>query len=454
VRGRRSTAVAPRLGLVLAVLALACGGDAPAGGVNAPLADGTFARIQRDILDPGCATCHTSGTAGARQSGLVLTADSAYQQLVGVASRWAVARDAGVMRVKPFRADSSLLYHKLAWTPGHHGANYGNLMPMGTTQGLTQGELEYVRRWIEAGAPRAGHVVDAGVLADRRTQVAEFTPLAAPATGRQLTVDRFSVAPGFEREFFTYRRLGNAEPLYVTRIETRMRPGSHHLLVQTFDERETAAPCDTRPAPDVIRDIRQPDGALNFDAMRYMGCHRFFAGAMTPSEQFTFPPGVALMLPPDAALDLNVHYVNRTPAAFPGEAMVNLHTTEAANVRQVARTLTYGNTNITLPPGQRTTLTRTFSTSARLTVLALTSHMHELGERFEIRVRRAGGAVSTVYVSTDYAHPEFRTFETPLVLEAGDALQSVITWNNTTTRTVRFGLASTDEMGIIFGYAY
>jgi len=30
----------------------------------------------------------------------------------------------------------------------------------------------------------------------------------------------------------------------------------------------------------------------------------------------------------------------------------------------------------------------------------------------------------------------------------------VITWNNTMNHTVSFGLQSTDEMGIIFGYYY
>jgi hypothetical protein len=31
---------------------------------------------------------------------------------------------------------------------------------------------------------------------------------------------------------------------------------------------------------------------------------------------------------------------------------------------------------------------------------------------------------------------------------------SVVTWNNVTERTIGFGLLSTDEMNIIFGYAY
>ena len=92
--------------------------------------------------------------------------------------------------------------------------------------------------------------------------------------------------------------------------------------------------------------------------------------------------------------------------------------------------------------------------STRTTVLGLTSHMHALGERFEIRVRRANGTETTVYTNTDWEHPAFVNFDTPLVLQVGDALVSVVTWNNVLDRSVGFGLLSTDEMDIIFGYAY
>jgi len=45
-------------------------------------------------------------------------------------------------------------------------------------------------------------------------------------------------------------------------------------------------------------------------------------------------------------------------------------------------------------------------------------------------------------------------YATPLILEPGDALVSVVTWNNVTDKTVGFGLLSSDEMNIIFGYAF
>ncbi len=450
-----------RTGLLLLLLTttVACssGDSADSGSIERPTAipDGTFARIQREILDVSCVSCHKAGDANARQSGLVLTADSSYQQLVGVASLQRTAKADGLLRIKAFRSDSSLFYHKLAWIPGHHSVDYGNLMPMGTTRGVTAGQLEYVRRWIEAGAPRTGHVADTIVLRDNRVQAATFTPLPAPVgAGLQLKVDSFAVLPLSERELFVNRRVSNATDLYVTRIESRMRPGSHHLLLYTFDDRSTAFPCNTRPAFDAVRDIRNRDGTLNIINMLPMACHVYFAGAMTPDFDYRFPTGVALRLPANTSLDFNVHYVNRSPADLPGEAFANLYFTDRANVQTVARTLNYANQDITLPAGRRTTLTKVFTMSTRTTILGLTSHMHSLGEKFEIRVRRANGTETSVYTNTDWEHPGFVNYATPLVLEAGDALVSVVTWNNSTGRTVFFGLASTDEMDIIFGYAY
>jgi hypothetical protein len=47
-----------------------------------------------------------------------------------------------------------------------------------------------------------------------------------------------------------------------------------------------------------------------------------------------------------------------------------------------------------------------------------------------------------------------QTFATPIVLQPGQGLTSEVTYNNTTSKTVGFGLTSEDEMNIIFGYWY
>lgn len=458
--------VVSRAGRLAAFTALAAIGVSACGGADGgstntggtgPIssgATGTFARIQTTIFDAQCTSCHRSGDANARQSGLVLTSDSSYAQLFGSTAQQQIAKADGLRRVMAFKSDSSLLYHKLAWVPGHHSRDYGNLMPMGTTKGLTAGQLEYVRRWIEAGAPRTGDVVDTTVLADTRLQSATFVPLAPPTGGMQLGVDSFAVNPLSERELFVYRKLSNATDVYVNRIESRMRPGSHHLLLYTFDESKTSFPCNLRPPTDLTRDIRNNDGSYNLINMLPMACHVFFAGAMTPDFDFRFPPGVALRLPANTSLDFNVHYVNRSPAPLPAQAFANLYFVNKSDVQTVAQTINFANEDLNIPANQRTTIRKVFTTNRRMTILALTSHMHSMGERFQILVRRANGTEQVVYTNTDWEHPAFTAYSTPLVLEAGDALVSNVTWNNVSSTAIRFGLSSTDEMDIIFGYWY
>lgn len=437
----------------LVLVAAACGSSDD--GTPTPpssAAMGTFERIQSQIFATTCtAGCHTQGSPFGQSSGLILDKAVAYANLVGALPKNAAAKADGLHRVKAFRADSSLLYHKLVIADGHHSASYGSPMPLGG-QVITNGELEYIRRWIEAGAPEKGSVVDTSVLADRARPVAlPFTPLAPPAAGVQLKIESFNVTPNFERELFVYRRVNNATDLYVDRIETRMRTNSHHFLLYTFEN----IPALIRPAFDVIRDIRHPDGTLNLVNMLPMGFHVFFAGTQTPTSDYRFPSGVALRLPAQGTLDLNSHYVNRTTAPITGEAYVNLHTVPAASVQRVARTLNMGNTDLTLPPRTRTTLSKTFRVNdSTMTIFMLTSHMHERGERFVIKVTGGPRDGEVVYTTTDWAHPDMVNFTQPIVLRRGEGLTSEITYNNTTDRTIRFGLTSADEMGIIFGYYY
>ncbi|MFO0095317.1 MAG: hypothetical protein ACK54K_13540, partial [Gemmatimonadaceae bacterium] len=97
---RRFAARLHHVGLAATSLLAACGGsDLPAGGAE-PLADGPFARIQRTIIEPSCAGCHRSGSSDARQSGLVLSADSSYQQMVSAPSLHPKARADGLLRIK------------------------------------------------------------------------------------------------------------------------------------------------------------------------------------------------------------------------------------------------------------------------------------------------------------------------------------------------------------------
>ena len=423
-------------------------------GTPATSASSSFAKLQQKVITPTCLTCHTAGHPYAVQSGLVLDPAVAYRNLVSGGVKLADALARGFTHlVSPHDVASSFLYRKLAlWDPTDT-APLGSAMPLGYTS-LSVGQLAFIRRWIEAGAPETGEVADASLLDDTTLPTyAPFAPLVPPAAGKglQLHVDPFTVQPNFERELFVYRSLGNAAPIYVTRFETRMRPNSHHLVLYDF---EAGTPPAFIPQKDLVRDIRNPDGSMNFANMLPMAYHVFVSGAMSPNAGYTFPPGIALRLPANAALDFNVHYVNSGSTPIVGEAFANLYTTEASQVQQVASTLFLSNMDLNLPAMQRTTQTKTFTFQAPTRVLALSSHMHKRGERFVIRIHGGARDGEVVYDNDDWDHPVFVTFEPPLTLAAGEGLTSVITYNNDTSHTITFGLTSEDEMGIIFGYTY
>jgi len=413
----------------------------------------TFGLIQSRILTPSCAipSCHASGKdATFNQHQLLLTKGRSYDQLVNVASVNAAAKADGLSRVKPGDADNSLLMHKLQLNSGHHAGDYGNPMPLGLDK-LTLGQLEFIENWIKAGAPRTGEVADPALLDDKTPQPDFFEPLAPPQSGFQMTVGPFSVPANFEREFYTYRPLGNQEKVYINRFEIKMRDNSHHFILYDF---EPGTPALAIPKDDRLRDIRNQDGTLNIQVLGAIGYHVFVSGSQTPYMDVKFPDGVAWPVPAGMKFDLNSHYVNKSSAPFAGEVYINIHTIPAAQVIREAKALNLGNQGISLPPNRRTTLSKTFTTDKTIKVFSLTSHTHKLGESFVIKISGGPRNGEIVYQNDDWHHPVNQQYDPPITLNPGEGLTSVITWNNTTSRTVNFGLTSEDEMGIIFGYYY
>ncbi|MBT8401837.1 MAG: hypothetical protein KJO98_15260 [Rhodothermia bacterium] len=422
------------------------------------LDESTWETIQAKVLEPNCTGCHAAGTDFARQSDLVLTADVAYDQLVDVPPRNAAAKADGLVRISSeglAGLDKSFLWEKINAREREHFLSdhpeYGSFMPLGAPP-LANGEIELIRRWIVAGAPRDVQVTDPEpLLADktRFEEAQEFIPLSAPSKGLAIRLGPFEVAPNFEREFFYYEPASGTQGLLVERVEISMRPGSHHFILYTHaDDMPTAL----QPSAHDYRDIRTPGGALDFDVIRVMEHHIFFAGTQWPSMDYRFPPGVALRLPAGKGLDLNSHYVNRSNDPITGEVHVNLHTVDPGEAQRVAEVLFLNNLNISLPPQQTTTLTRTYRFTDRREVFMLFSHAHQHMQEFRVYVDGGTRSGELVYIAYDWEHPPIAEIDPPLVLEPGEGLRLEATYNNWTDRTLTFGLRSEDEMMILFGY--
>ncbi|GAB3693320.1 hypothetical protein GCM10027592_13080 [Spirosoma flavus] len=419
-----------------------------------PSETATFDLIQQKIFTPSCATsgCHASDKDGTFvQHGLVLSAGVAYENLVNVDPKNTNAKADALKRVKPFASLESLLYHKLNLSASHHsGKSYGSLMPLGSANALPDGQIEFIRRWIEAGAPKTGNVADPALVTDNTSTATPYASLTVPAagTGYQMAIPSFDIQPNFERELFTRRTVGNSSDIYVNRYETKMRNGSHHFVVYDFQNKNLL------PNLNDIRDLRNPDNSLNIATALSMSNHVYFAGSQAQYQDYVFPEGTALLIPAGATLDLNSHFVNKTSSVMKGEAQVNFYTIDKSKVQKVVKTLNLSNTSLAIEPGKTQTFTKSFTFDKPRKILTLTSHMHKLGTLFSIKIKGGTRDGEVVYTSTDWEHPDIITLKTPISLQKGEGLTSEITYKNTTTKTVNFGLTSEDEMGIIFGYYY
>lgn len=416
----------------------------------------SFDLIQNKILTPSCANagCHESDKdASFKQHGLVLAKGKAYKNIFNVFPKNQNAIYDKLKLVTAFKSAESLLFHKLNWNTEHHAKNYGSPMPLGSTS-LFAGQIEFIRRWIEAGAPEKGKVVADETLLDDKTPAiaddASFTRLEAPnpAEGYQLKVDKFEIAPNFEREIFVRRDVGNKSDVFVNRIKLKSRSNSHHMVIYAFKENAIIPPLNQ------VRDLRNPDNTLNLVTALTIGGHVFLGGGTDAQQEYTFPEGAALLLPANATVDLNPHYFNKTNSVRFGENYVNFYTTPKEKVKNVVKMLDLANQNISIEPNERKTVTKSWTFNTANNIVMLTSHTHKLGEKFIIKIKGGSRDGQVVYETTDWEHPLIKNFKEPLQLLKGEGLTSEVTYFNNTTKTVKFGLTSEDEMDIIFGYYY
>lgn len=388
----------------------------------------SFELLERELFAPNCALsgCHVGANPA---GGLVLTGSSVYEQLIDIAPANAAAQSDGLRRIKPGQPDNSFLLLKLkAITKPEYGAR----MPLGS-HALTENQVEFVRTWITQGAPKMGRVANPGLLMDGHTA---FEIPAAPAHGFQIHLPPFTIAPFSEREIYFMRRSPNTADEYVKKFEVAMRGHSHHFILYRNNNSDVPE--------GIVRDF-------NPTMADFLGLS-FQLGSQEASFSYTFPDGVGLRLPARSQLDLNSHYVNASAAAMQGEVYVNVHTQERAPER-LAESFLYSDPDVVLPPNQETTHTGYVPAQLRdVELLMLTSHMHKYGTRF--RLYKDGGADhgKLLYENDRWDMPKVIAFDTPLRFNAGERLRYEVTYNNTTSRTIRFGFTSEDEMCVVVGY--
>ena len=418
----------------------------------------TWDVIRHDIFGSNCASCHTAGTPFAKQSGLLLTADVAYQQLIDVPATNAAARNDGLVRVSstPGLAglEQSFFWEKINTRQRDHfyedHADYGAMMPLGGS--LTNGELDFIGDWLLSGAPDTGVVADPLLLNDTSIyEPHEFEPLPIPEHGIQFHLGPFEAWPAekYDREFYYFEPMQIDEPVYLDKYEIRYREGSHHFILYHYEQGESI------PEPGVYRDFRDADGKplINFlrDEIRHAD---FLVGTQIADFSYELPEQVGLRLSSTAGFDFNSHTVNRTGEPREAEVYVNLHTANPSDIIHVAEQKNFANLFLNIPPNRVTTISKTFTFREKEHIIQMWSHAHE--SMVEFRVEHVGGDQDgeLIYWTNDWEHPPLATYDDPLVFETGDQIRLVTTYDNQTDQAKRFGFLSTDEMQFLFYVSY
>jgi len=417
----------------------------------------SWSTIQSEILDPSCVDCHYEGSSFAKQSGLVLTSDVAFNNLVDAAPHNNYAEEDGLLRVSSVGGqpglELSFLWLKINAAHQDHfyeeHFNYGSLMPLGLPY-LTNGELKFIEEWITAGAPEYGNVSDLSILNDTsRFVLPEFKALTAPDNGFQLHVGPVDIwsAEKYDREFLYFEPYQTTEDLYMSGYEITMRPGSHHYLVYNYPNGSVI------PQANEYRDMRTQNGLgnlLHLFQLNNLFPLKFFVGTQTPYINYSFPEGVALLIPAGSGFDHNLHSVNRSGETITGEVYTNIYTSDKSNVKYVAYNGNFSNYNLELPPNKVTTITKDFMFEEQTHIVQIWAHAHEKMTEFNIEAVGGERDGELIYWTNDWEHPPYLRLDPPMTFEAGEGVRLITTYDNWENRTIKFGPLSSDEMQFMF----
>jgi hypothetical protein len=125
--------------------------------------DSSYGLIYNKIFTPTCALsgCHAQEDHSSHAHAVTLAGNSAYDALINGATKNSQAATAGLKLIIPRDTVKSFLYQKIIYSRATH--KYGSPMPTGGLK-LTANQIEFVKLWIMAGAPKEGHVLDKALM--------------------------------------------------------------------------------------------------------------------------------------------------------------------------------------------------------------------------------------------------------------------------------------------------
>lgn len=326
-----------------------------------------------------------------------------------------------------------------------------NRMPPTSQPQLTEEERNIITVWSQIGAPEgtppqpgtdAGVSPDAGMVGMDAgmparpisrsfdilaTQPGSSAPYQLPVRDTSYTCWSFTVPQGMSNEEYAFR----FEPVIDNTVNT------HHTLLFHSTEDDHAD--------------GEPFGCGGFPLSWSM-----IAGWAPGRTADEIPAGAGVPINPGDKLILQVHYDNVSTQGITDNSGVRVLMTDEPNLTE-AGILWSGVVWATPLNGQNVQKRGTCTINSPTTMFAVFPHMHQVGTRITMEVRRQGQQNWTTLVDIQgwsfEDQPNVPISPAEQQFNQGDELRTTCWWN-TGGQSVGFGEASDDEMCFNFVYHY
>jgi cysteine-rich repeat protein len=383
----------------------------------------SYELIQQAIFaNHGCTNdaCHGLAQSG----GLDLRPAAAYANLIDTPSSIDPARK----RIEPGDAQRSILFLKLAskTLPDQYDfekLGVGTPMPLGNVPGLTEDELEALRHWIVAGAPKDGAVAGVGDLLNAcqpEPEPVQIKPLDPPAAadGLQLQMPPWVVQAHSEHEicFGSYYDFTDQVPealrgpndtFCYNAEQLRQDPLSHHLIINLYTGAAgpddpawggfhcTGGTHDGETCDPTVKDACGAGGFCITAIKNSVACNGFgpneggraavpFSGAQQANASSAFPEGAYRCVPLKGMIWWNSHAFNLTDKDGLLRAWINFTYAKPEDRLYFASGIFDASQifKMVVPPFQQQEVCNINVLPRNANLFDLSSHMHQRGKRW------------------------------------------------------------------------
>lgn len=266
---------------------------------------------------------------------------------------------------------------------------------------------------------------------ESNTPTTSSASTTAETEWKTLLTGDWTRAPGTEG--YTCVRKTTTEELYVNSFEAINPLGTHHTLLTMgaangADETTPCTAADNHPLS--------------------------VFGSGVGTNPLTLPKGVAIKIPADTQLLLNLHLFNTSDKPLTGTSGTRVRAIPQSEVVDVAEGILAGTIALDIPAGETKTSIGYCTMTSDVTLVAVAPHMHQIGiyERI-VAESSTDGDVVLHDAPYDFNEQSYHLIE-PLKLAKGDRVRVECTHKNTTTTDVRFGDSSLAEMCFAGIYRY